>query len=76
MLATFRVQHYDDSNLTEFVTFDRNAVYHLIMMLERSNNVKAYTIIGEGAPLENPHMTYSLSRNIEMEKYTTGELEW
>lgn len=76
MLATFRVQHHDDSNTTEFVTFERNSVYHLVMMLELNNNVKAYSIIAEGEPLANPHMTYSFSRNIEMAKYTTQPFEW
>jgi hypothetical protein len=46
------------------------------MMLELNNNVKAYSIIAEGEPLANPHMTYSFSRNIEMAKYTTQPFEW
>lgn len=76
MIATFRVQHFDDTNITEFATYERNSVYHIVMLLEQNPNVKAYAIIAEGEPLENPHMTYSFGRGIEMDKYTRKTFEW
>jgi len=76
MLATFRIEHFDDTNITELVTYERNSVYHIIMMLELNQNVKAYTITAEGGPVQNPHETYSFSRLIELNKYTTENFKW
>ncbi|ABY62933.1 hypothetical protein ST201phi2-1p100 [Pseudomonas phage 201phi2-1] len=76
MLATFRIEHFDDTNITELVTYERNSVYHIIMMLELNQNVKAYTITAEGGPVEDPHQTYSFSSLVSMSKYTTTINKW
>lgn len=76
MLSIFRVQHHDDTNITEFVTYERNSVYHLINIMESNPNVKKYTIIAEGEAVSNPHMIYSFHHDIKMPKYTTGEFKW
>lgn len=76
MLATFRVQHHNDTNITEFVTYERDSVYHLITILESNVGVQAYTIIAEGEAVSNPHMTYSFHQSIKMPKYTSDEFKW
>ncbi len=76
MLATFLVQHHDDSTLTEFVTYERNSVYHIVTMLELNNNVKAYTIFSGRNIVEDPRSTYSFSDCVGVEKYTTQNFQW
>lgn len=77
MLATFRVQTHDSPQIAEYVTYTRESVYQLILLLEASSTVEAYQVFGEGKQIKDIHLTYSFSQtSVNINKFISERFEW